>query len=45
VFVAGHRWVQGLELDKDTPETDHYLYTHLRERWRQLQQLGKDKKV
>ncbi|WAQ99558.1 TM131-like protein [Mya arenaria] len=31
---AGHRWAQGLELDRETPETDEYLYKHLRDRWR-----------
>lgn len=41
--TAGHRWAQGLQLDRETAETDHYLYTHFRERWRRLQEEGKDK--
>ncbi|XP_052793068.1 transmembrane protein 131-like isoform X2 [Mya arenaria] len=40
---AGHRWAQGLELDRETPETDEYLYKHLRDRWRVIQDQGKDR--
>ncbi|XP_052281424.1 LOW QUALITY PROTEIN: transmembrane protein 131-like [Dreissena polymorpha] len=40
---AGRRWAKGLELDIETPETDEYLYRHMRERWQAIQEQGKDR--
>ncbi|XP_060574251.1 transmembrane protein 131-like isoform X2 [Ruditapes philippinarum] len=41
--LAGHRWLQGLQLNKDTSDTDESLYKHLRQRWKNLQEQGKDR--
>ncbi|KAL4230243.1 hypothetical protein ACF0H5_010629 [Mactra antiquata] len=41
--LAGHRWLQGLQLNKDVVDTDESLYKHLRQRWRNLQDQGRDR--
>lgn len=40
---AGHRWLQGLQLNKDVADTDESLYKHLRQRWKTVQDQGKDR--
>ncbi|XP_053399004.1 transmembrane protein 131-like isoform X2 [Mercenaria mercenaria] len=41
--IAGYRWLQGLQLNKDVADTDESLYKHLRQRWTNIQEQGKDR--